>query len=302
MPLSPKSLYSLIGGLLLLSSLPAMSQDIQLAGFSFTSFPRAKVKNSPLNQELAVNEYNFFINLPRQLNNEKTTLINGLQYQRVTLSAENDLNLGLDGENLHLIGYNLTALHQLSSSWNAVVSFNPLVSSTFNKTLEGDDFLLNSTVLFVKEKSDRLSYGSGISFTSRFGEPLLIPILQLRYKTEKSGLRILLPSQIMYDRFLGKFTAGLEIVVNGSNYNANSSRTNFLNEIEVVDKLAYSRVVLSPTLKYRIGKFVQLEASGGITLARRVEHHGDVFEDQNYDVANVPFFRFGIAIVPPIKK
>ncbi|MEM9831123.1 MAG: DUF6268 family outer membrane beta-barrel protein [Bacteroidota bacterium] len=278
-----------------------MSQDIQLAGFSYTRFPSAEVKDTRLNQELEVNEYNFFLNLPKRLKNEKTVLINGLQYRLVTPFVDNDLNLGLDGQNLHLIGYRFTVVHQLSDSWGAVVSLNPIISSTFNVALEGSDFLLNGTMHFMKKKSDRLSYGGGIALTARFGEPMLIPTLQLNYKTEKDRFRILLPSYITYDRFFGKLTAGLLVAVNGSRYNVNNSRTNPLNEIEFVDMLAYSRVVLGPSLSYRMGKFLRLEALGGMTLARRVEHQSDLLEDQNYDIANGPFFRLGIAIVPPNK-
>jgi hypothetical protein len=291
----------MICGLLLLSSMPAMAQDIQLAGFSYTRFPSAKVKSSPLNQEMEVNEYTFFVNLPQRLTNEKTVLVHGLQYRWVLPTVDNDLHLGLDGENLHLIGYRFTVLHQLSSSWSAVVSLNPVVSSTFNTALEGDDFLLNGVLHFTKKQSDRFSYGGGIALTSRFGEPIPVPTLQLTFSSEKDKFRVFLPRHITYDRYFGRFTVGLQVASSGSRYNVNHARTNFLNEIELVDKLAYSRAVLGPSLSYRVGKFLKLEASGGITVARRVEHQGDLLEDQNYDIANGPFFRFGIAIVPAKK-
>ena len=298
---SYKLLLNIVCGLLLLYSSPTMSQDLQLAGFSFTRFPGAKVMDSQLNQEVEVNEYNFFLNLPKQLKNGKTVLINGLQYQLVTLFTDNDLNLGLDGRNLHLIGYRLTALHQLANNWRVLISLNPTLSSTFDTALEGDDFLFNGTLQFTKKKSDRLSYGGGVTLTPIFGEPILIPTLQLTYSSENDKLHVLLPRRITYDRYFGKITVGLEFATNGSRYNVNYSRTNFLNDIEPVDKLTYTRMVFGPSLSYRMGKVIQLEASGGITVARRGELQGDAFEDENYDIANGPFFRFGIAIAPPKK-
>lgn len=294
-----KPLLNIVFGLLLLISQPTMSQEFQLAGFSFTRFPGVDIVDSPLNQAVEVNEYNFFLNLPKRLKNEKTTMIHGLQYRLVNTFIDNDLNLGLDGQDLHLIGYRLTVLHQLANKWSVLVSLNPTLSSTFNTALEGDDFLFNGTLQFVKQKSDRLTYGGGIAFTSRFGEPILIPTLQLKLSSENGKLEVFLPRRIAYDRYFGKFTAGLHVAASGSRYNVNYTRTNFLNATEPVDKLAYTRIVFGPSLGYRIGKVIQLQASGGITVARRVELQGDAFNDENYDITNGPFFQFGIAIVPP---
>lgn len=299
---SIKPFSNIVCWLLFLSSSPLMSQDLKLAGLSFTRFPTAGVVDAPLNQEVEVNEYNFFLNLPKQLKNEKTILINGLQYRLVTPFADNDLNLGFDAKNLHLLGYRLTVLHQLAKDWKVLVSLNPTLSSTFNTTLEGEDFLFNGAILFIKKKSERFSYGGGIAYTSRFGQPIPIPILQLTFSTENDKLQVLLPRRIVYERFFGKFTAGLQVAASGSRYNVNYTRANSLNDIELVDKLAYTRIVFGPSLKYRIGKVIQLEASGGITVARRLALQGVLFDDESYDIANGPFFRFGIAIVPPKKQ
>ncbi|MEM6526275.1 MAG: DUF6268 family outer membrane beta-barrel protein [Bacteroidota bacterium] len=277
------------------------SQHRKLAGSSFTRFPVADLNDSPLNQQVKLNEYNFFLNLPKPLKNQKTLLIHGFSYTLVTPFTDNDLNLGLDGQKLHLIGYRLTAMHQLKKNWRALVSLNSTLSSTFNTALEGDDFLFNGLLQFTKKKSDRFSYGAGVTFTSRFGEPILIPTLQLTFDKGDSKLQVLLPRSITYDCYFGKLTTGIQIAASGSLYNINSTRTNILNEIEPVDKLAYTRVVVGPSFRYRVGKMVEIEVSGGITLARRVELQGDVFDDQN-TVANGPFFEFGLAIVPPRKK
>lgn len=296
-----KPLLNTICGLLLLNGSTVMSQDLQLAGLSYTRFSNAEVLDSPLNQNVEVNEYNFFVNLPKTLKNENTILINGLQYRLATPFLDNDLNLGLKGQQLHVIGYRFTALHQLEHKWRVLVSLNPTLSSTFNTALEGDDFLLNGTLHFVKEKSDRFAYGGGIALTSSYGLPRLIPTLQLTFRSENARFEILLPRHITYDYYFKKITVGLQMAVSGSRYNANYSRVNSLNEIKQVDKLSYTRVIVGPTINYRIGSFIQLEASGGITIARRVGLQDDSLDYENYDIANRPFFQFGIVIVPPKK-
>lgn len=295
-----RPLLNILGGLLFLfSSFSTRSQSLQLVGFSFTRFPGAVVKDTPLNQKVEVNEYNFFVNLPKQLKNEKTTLINGLQYRLVTPLVDNDLNLGLDGRNLHLVGYRLSVLQQLTNDWKVLLSLNPTLSSSFNTQLAGEDFLMNGALLFVKKKSERFSYGGGIAYLSSFGEPAFIPTLQLTLSSEKSKLQMLLPRRIVYDHYFGKWTAGLKIEANGSRYNVDYNRTNTRNDTELVDMLAYAHVVFGPSLKYRLGKAIQLEASGGIAVARRIELQGDLIEDANYDAENGSFFQLGIAVVPP---
>ncbi|MEO9871787.1 DUF6268 family outer membrane beta-barrel protein [Ekhidna sp.] len=286
---------------LLVSSSPTIGQDLQLGGISVTRFPSAKVKDSPLNREIEVNEYNFFLNVPKKLKNEKTILINGLQYRLVTSFADNDIMLGIDGQNLHLVGYRLTILHKLKHDWAALLNVNPVLSSTFNTQIEGDDFLFNGSLLFVKKKSDRFSYGGGVVFTSRFGDPILLPILQLTFTSQKGKFQVLLPRRITYDHYYKRFTIGLKAEVDGSLYNVNYSRTSPLDELQPVNKIAYTRVVFGPNISYRVGKVIQLKASGGITVGQSMELQSELFEDEKYQVDNGSFLQFGISIVPPKK-
>lgn len=299
--LSIKPQLKMVYGLFLLISSPLISQDIQLAGLSYTRFSSAEVVDSPLNQEVEMNEYRFFLNFPKQLKNEKTILINGLQYRLAVPLIDNDLNRSLEDQQLHVVGYRLTALHQLGHQWKVLISLNPTLSSTFNTTLEGDDFLLNGTLHFVNEKSHDFAYGAGIALTSSYGLPMLIPTLQLTFSSEKGKFEMLLPRRIAYDRTFGKLTAGLQAAVNGSRYNANYSRTNALDDTQSVDELGYTRMIVGPSISYRIGKHLLLEGSGGITVARRIGIQSDHFDDEDYDIANRPFFRFGISIVPSKK-
>ena len=291
----------LFSGILLLSCISIRAQDLQLAGFSFTRLPGAGVKDAPLNREIEINEYNFFVNLPKPLKNEKTVLVNGLRYTLVTPFANNDVTINIDDQNLHLVGYSLMVLHQLKNQWALLILLNPALSSTFNQPLESDDFLLNGTLQFIKKKSERISYGGGMLATSRFGDPILLPTIQLTLQSEKTKLKVFLPQSISYDYLLGKFSAGIQVAVDGSLYNVNYSRTSVLNEVQPVDRVGYTRVVFGPSFRYRLGKMIRLEASGGLSLAQQIELQGNLFEDDTFELDNGTFFQFGIAVVPPQK-
>ncbi len=277
--------------------------QLELAGFRYSHFPSVGIEDSPSNQEVELSEFNFFLNLPKKLKNDKTVLVNGLEYKLVTPSSEDDFDLITGNrQNLHFIGYRLMILHPMANDWRLLLLANPSLSSTFNTDLEGDDFLFNGTLLFTKKKSERFSYGGGLVFTSRFGNPRFLPALQFDFTQPKSELKIILPNRITYERFYGKLTPGLQMTVDGSNYNYNFYRVNEDNELELVSSLGYTRVVVGPTVKYCIRKMIQLEASGGLAVARRLELQGDTFENEQFNVENGAFFQVGISLVPPNKE
>jgi hypothetical protein len=193
-------------------------------------------------------------------------------------------------------------MQKFKNGWGILVSLNPTLSSAFSATLEGDDFLLNGALQIFKRKSENLSYGVGVAYLPTFGQPGFIPTVQIRFKSENDQLQVLLPRHFTYDHYFGKLTAGLRMEASGSRYNVNYTRTNFPDVIDPVNRLTYSRISLGPSISYRVGKVILLEVSGGITVARRVEFQGNLVEDDNYEISNGPFFRFGVAIVAPKKN
>lgn len=287
---------------LLVTGSQAISQDFQLSGFSVTGFSETEITGTSSSQKIQVNEYNFFLNLPVQFNRERTTLINGFQYNLVTLFMDDDANSGLDEEHLHLISYRLTALHQLTNNWTMFISLNPTLSSAFNTRLEGEDVLFNGALLLMKKKLERFTYGGGIAYISSFGEPTLVPTLKLTLNSKNDRLDVFLPRRITYDRYFGKFTAGMQVSASGSYYNINKAVTSTDNNYELFNKLAYSRILLGPVLSYRLGKNLKLETTGGIVITRKADLQGEPFNEENYEIANGPFFKAGIVLVPPQKR
>lgn len=289
--------------ILVLSLHYATFGQVEFAGFSYSHFPSSVIGEDPSIQEVELSEYNFFLNLPKKLKNNKTILVNGLQYKLVTPSSDDNFDLITGSrQEFHVIGYQLIILHQMANNWQFQLMANPSLSSAFNTDLENDDFLFNGTIQFIKQKSDGFSLGGGIVFTSRFGKPRFLPALQLTVANSRSELKVFLPSQITYERFYGKVTAGLQIAVDGSRYNYNVYRINDNDELELVSNLGYTRTVVGPTLKYRIGKMIQLEASGGLVVSRRIELQGDEFDNEIFDIENGPFFQTGISLVLPKKR
>ncbi|MGD1844618.1 MAG: DUF6268 family outer membrane beta-barrel protein [Salibacteraceae bacterium] len=277
-------------------------QDFELAGASFTRFPKSELKDSRAAQDLRLNEYSFFINLPKKFKNNKTVVINGLHYGALRPIAQNDSSEGFEGQNLHLLGYRLTGFHAIGKGWGVVLVLNPTLASTFNVSLESEDFIFNGALQLVKRKSEDYSYGFGIARTTRFGGPLYLPIFHLSKRWKNSQLKLLLPRKIHYAYEFDKFSMGGRMDINGAFFNANFSNSLPDGTVETIDKVAYSRVLVGPSCGYRLAKVLQLQATGGLAVGRTIELRGATSDNENFNVENGPFFQFSIAIVPPRKK
>lgn len=276
-----------------------VAQKLPLAGFTVTRFPAADVKDSDINQQVEVNEYSLFINLPQKLKNDKTILVHGLQYRLTNPFSNNDTTLGFDGQDLHFVGYRLTALHKLKNDWKLLVVLMPLLSSSFSSPVDGNDFLFNGGVQFLKEKNKNFTYGGGFLVSTRFGRPLVLPAIQLTYTNERSDLVVQLPLLAAYEYKIWKnLGVGVQAGVNGAFYNVDYAVTD-LNGLQTeVDRVSYSRVIAGPRVSYRFFDVFQLEASVGITAARNFELVSSATDDIDREAENNLYFRFGLVIYP----
>lgn len=275
------------------------AQDLKLAGFSVSNFTAAEIKDAPLDQEAGFTEYDFFLNLPVPLRKGKMILVNGLQYQLVSSSIDADDIPALDDQNLHRLGYSLTVIHELGNDWRFIGQANPVISSTLNTQLESDDLLFNGALQFVKFHSNTLNYGFGVARTARFGNPVFLPVLQFGLKTGNSSLHLVLPSIAYYKYQFGDLRAGFQFSADGSQYNANFADNDETEATEPIDALAYKRIMFGPTLEYRVGRLIQIEASAGFVASRSVEVRGDLFNDDTIEIKNSPFIQIGLSIMPP---
>lgn len=275
----------------------AISQELKLAGVNFTYFPQASVDEELNNNpQFTLSESKFFVNLPKPLKNGKTIIINGIDYSLLSVNAENNAGGELEFDNLHTIGYRLAVVQELKNNWRGIISLMPTLSSSFNDELEGDDFLFNAVIQFVKEKSETFSYGFGVIFTSRFGEPLVLPSLSLLKETDRQKLEILLPTFLSYHLLRGNVAFGLKLAVSGSRYNTGFGVEGDVNIPQLIDQIQYSRGTFGPDISYRLNSLILLELSGGMTFNRTFEITQIGLADLDYSIENGPFIQFGISL------
>ncbi len=278
--------------------------QIELAGVEYSNFLAAKITDAGNGQEVAFQEFSAFVNLPKKLKNEKTTIINGLSYGQVQSSLDNTL-LFEDGEakkTFHSVSYALTMAHQLNSKWNLLLRVKPTIASDFEADLSGDDFLFLGTAMLTRKLGANMVLGGGVVYTTQTGEPLILPTIKFQHKTRKHDLDILLPSHVKFLHGLGarkKISIGGQVALNGGNYNI-SLLENAPTNPAVFDRLIYSRTNAGLLAKVRMYRVFQLELFGGYSVARAFKF-GEGEDRLDYDVDNGPFFSVGVSLVPKPK-
>lgn len=122
----------------------------------------------------------------------------------------------------------------------------------------------------------------------------------MKYNTPKLALDILLPSKVsvIFNR-QQRFNYGLEASLNGGLFN-NTGASPFISD--AVDEAGYSRLIIGPTLAFKLKKVVKINLTGGLAAGRRLEFIDIAEEITDRTPEAGPFFRMGISFIPAGKN
>lgn len=82
----------------------------------------------------------------------------------------------------YIIDLNIIAQRQLSNRWSMLVQITPALKSGLEGKLIGEDFAIEGAFLASRQKSERFAFGFGAAYSTNFGAPIPIPLLQFDYK------------------------------------------------------------------------------------------------------------------------
>ncbi|HSZ32561.1 MAG TPA: DUF6268 family outer membrane beta-barrel protein [Puia sp.] len=287
--------------LLLLAGL-ASGQDIRLAGIEYFNYLKAPVSDGNSKYQASFQEFSAFAAYPVQSKNKKTTILNGFQYALVDASVLDNTTTVTNTRNFYVLAYNFIVIHKLNDNWKLEAQLTPTLSSDFKSSLSSNDFLMLGSFLAIRRLNDYANIGAGITYTTKLGKPLLLPVLQFNYHKDHHKLIILLPSLVDYEYGIDKkdkFNVGFRAGLNGAEFHVTGN--NIDNAIDV-NKLGYSRLNLGPVVSYRISKIIKIEAMGGISVARKYQFLDVQGNKYTINSKNVGVFNIGIAFVPPLLK
>lgn len=293
-----KNLISIF--LLLLSGHFVFAQDTQLAGVEYFGYAKAPVKNMNGDFESSFREFGAFANFPIQSKDKRTTIVNGFQYALVQASVFNQATSIAENRNFQSMTYNFTIIQSLTDKWSVAATLTPSLASDFKDKLSSEDFFMQGALLGIRKLNDFTSIGGGISYTTKLGSPLLLPVVYFRYYRDRQKVNIQLPMLAEYAYSLDekdKLNAGFKMGLNGTNFHITGDDINSHTD---VDKLRYSRINAGPVISYKICNVLKLEATGGLSVARKFEFMsaGDA-KQSTLGSNNTGFVNISLALIVP---
>ena len=128
------------------------AQGLKLGGVEYLNFPNSAIVDATDGQEVAFQEFRAFVNIPIKMKNNKTILLNGLNYDFVQATLQNSPLFGSTDatKNLHSISYSLSMI-QKWNKWTMLLQVKPTIASDFEEDLSDNDLLFQGTALLSRQ-------------------------------------------------------------------------------------------------------------------------------------------------------
>ncbi|WP_220399459.1 DUF6268 family outer membrane beta-barrel protein [Galbibacter sp. BG1] len=172
-----KNKVTIKGGLyLLLFSLTSIvnAQLTDLARVEYTYFPQASSENS-FKRSRALFNYPWKIG-------EDQYLVTGVEYANVNMELKDGYPFDAgEFDRLQSFQFSLGYTFKFSEKWRFGAVVNPQLASNFQSGIIGDDFLLNASIYFIKEREDKSRDSEegrlilGIQYNTVSGIPAPLP-------------------------------------------------------------------------------------------------------------------------------
>lgn len=268
--------------LILLLPLNLTSQVPDLFSLQYAHYPSSPLQGSYDSVDVRFAEASLAFLVPVQRNERLTTLV-GAGYSMVFPAS--DAN-ALDTR-LYFIGLQAVTSYRIDERRRLGALLLPAISSTLQDPLAWDDLLTQASMMYTFDRSERLRLGVGAVYTSRFGYPLLLPMVSLRDSTDEHTYELVLPLGLRASWKAGdRWSYGLALTVNGSQYDP--ARDASFNGLPV-DAVHFSRILLGPELKYRLRGPLWLSVSAGVVTRRIFDLRSERAADQDLGVQNGMF-------------
>lgn len=292
--------YSLSVILFMLGWMNLMGQDFELAGVRYLNYPTTKANDTD-SSEFSIQEFGGFFNIPTILNKDSTSImLNGLRYGQLRINTLDNL-VPADGKNiiLHSVSYRFSFIRKFNDKWSFIGMLEPTLASDFKSNLSSDDLVVQSLAMVSAKINSNFLIGGGLAYTTRFGDPRIIPVVPIKYTSKKHRINALLPTKLIYAyQVNSKVDIGLKAIVNGANFNI----TGYSNDLAEINKINYTRGNIGPVLYYKPKKIFSIELSGGLSTNRTFRLVDINNNTYNNNASTEAFFNIGIVVKPSTYK
>ncbi len=225
----------------------------------------------------------------------RTIIINELSYHRFDLDYKDwDVNIVPEDEQIaHATGidYNLMVIRNLNERWTLLTMFTPGIASDLEDDLVADDFHLQVVAAFIRTYSERLQLGYGLAYSTLFGQPYPVPVVQIKWNNgAKLYVESLLPANLDIRYMLNeKAILGFSFSIKGNQYHGAESIYGPGNP-----QLRYSVGNLVPSLRLALSEKINLDLQTGLTVGRRLEFFDGNDKVQSFNMKSSAILRLGL--------
>jgi hypothetical protein len=278
---------NLLGIFLIGSSLfytqPVLAQLRPSLSFGHEAWPSMSVSNLELNgtynqtlDDLKVWTDTRFIrgSYPLLLQGGKMYLDIQPGFQRIEFRHENWTQELPRPTDAYIIDLNILAQRQLSNRWSLLAQVTPALKSGLEDKMVGEDFAIEGAFLATRQLSERSVFGFGAAYSTNFGAPIPIPLLQFDYKASlwAGGPawrgNILLPSSLeAWVIPARRLEIGLQLRSLGDRHHITEIGTVPLNK----PYSDYFDTVLGPSVIVYLTPWLNLNVESGISLYRQMQ-------------------------------
>ena len=276
--------------------------------FGHQTWPSSSVSSLDLNQsytgslsDLEVWTDTRFIrgSYPFFINNGKVLLDIQPGFQRIEFRHRNwteQLPMPTDA---YIIDINLLAIGQLTNKWSYVAQATPAIKSGLEEKVAGEDFAIEGAFLATRQAGEHTSYGFGLGYSTNFGAPIPIPLVQLDYKASlweggpKWRGNILLPSSIeAWVIPFKRLEVGLQLRSIGDRHHITEVGTAAINR----PYSDYFDTVLGPSVIVYVTPWMSLNVESGFSLYRQMQVTDGRDELISFEPEQAGFLRWQLTI------
>lgn len=276
--------------------------------FGHQTWPSSSVSSLDLNQsysgslnDLEVWTDTRFIrgSYPMFINSGKVYLDIQPGFQRIEFRHNNWTEELPRPTDAYIIDVNLIAMGQLTSKWSYVAQATPAIKSGLEGKMAGEDFAIEGAFLATRQAGERTSYGFGLGYSTNFGAPIPIPLLQFDYRASlwEGGPawrgNVLLPSSIeAWVIPFKRLEVGLQLRSIGDRHHITEVGSVAINR----PYSDYFDTVLGPSVILYLTPWMSLNVESGFSLYRQMQITDGRDEIISFEPEQAGFLRWQLTI------
>lgn len=237
-----------------------------ILNLSSTNYGKSDFKNNAKGN-LKFHEFRGSLQMAFPIKKKKRYVLQRFDFTSLNIESSIESDSVKTAGDFYSYAYSIGLIEVLKRNWKLIGILTPTLASDFENKLSHEDFILQAAATATKRVNKYWEYGFGLSYNTRFGRPILIPIAIVNYKKEHWSLNTVLPAYVAGFYQMKNSKIGMSLSVFGNNYN---NRDASLVPVDL-DKIVYSRLTFGPQYELKLYKALYLNLYTGVFFNNKIQ-------------------------------